>query len=118
MHRPVRVGDALPQSTLRYPTLDPNMPIITGLSLLRFNEVDALPLASDTGGLLRCLSGYSCLARLLNSNAMNLDTFLKQPCVQASEPLTCVGSDEDLEALMDAFLRTRFGFSGVQIRGG
>jgi hypothetical protein len=106
------IRDALPQVLRReYPVLDPDMPVITALTLLRFHETDALPLSLGPGRKPRAVSGFSCLARLVRLGPKELGPFLKQPCASASEPLAAVGADEDLASLLNTFLSTRFGFA-------
>jgi hypothetical protein len=116
---PLKVIEAVPWAFRRaYPKLDPRTPIIAALSLLRYHEVDALPLSlsSDLPG--RALSGYSCLTRLLALAPHGLDNFLEEPCGSACEPLTTIGAEEDVASILDEFQRTRFCYAEANAGGG
>jgi len=110
----LRIEEAFPQVFQKtYPVLDPKTPMISALPLLRFHEIDALPLSFDSSKKQRGLFGFSCLARILTLGPRRFSSFLKQPCEDASEPLTTVHSKSALSRLLDAFLETRFGFARV-----
>src|SRR5271170_2370809 len=65
--RQLKIRDALPQVFNRaYPVLDPKMPMLPAVSMLRFQQIDGLPLVVDvTTSRPRALHGYSLLKRLL-----------------------------------------------------
>ena len=63
----LKIREALPHVFNRaYPVLDPKMPMLPAVSMLRFQQIDGLPLVIE--GTLsgpRALHGYSLLKRLL-----------------------------------------------------
>jgi len=96
-----------------YPAVDPTTPILSVLPLLRFHEIDVLPLSFDAGRKQRGVYGFSCLARLLKVQPGGVGSFLKQPCEVVSEPFATIRADQALSGLLDAFMRRRFGFARV-----
>ena len=110
----MRINQALPRIFERaYPAIDPNTPMISVLPLLRFHEIDALPLSFDSAKKQRGIFGYSSLARILSLGPKRFPGFLNQPCEDVSEPLATVRADRQISKLLDEFHRTRFGFARV-----
>ena len=110
----MRINQALPRLFERaYPAIDPNTPMISVLPLLRFHEIDALPLSFDSAKKQRGIFGYTSLARILSLGPKRFPAFLSQPCEDVSEPLATVRADQQLSKLLDEFQRTRFGFARV-----
>ena len=95
-----------------YPAVDPTTPILSVLPLLRFHEIDVLPLSFDAGRRQKGVFGFSCLARLMKVRP-GVGSFLKRPCEVVSEPLATIRSDRSLSSLLNVFLRRRFGFARV-----
>lgn len=115
----MRIEEAFPRVFERaYPALDPNTPMVSALPLLRFCEIDVLPLSFDSARKHRGIFGFSCLARILTLGPRRFSSFLKQPCEDVSEPLATVNSKSALGRLLDTFLETRFGFARVVESGG
>ena len=113
----VAVQAAFPRIFKRaYPALDPNTPILPALSLLRFHEIDALPIASVTGVERRAVFGFSGLSRLMTMGPKGFAKFLKEPCESASDVLASVDAADSLARLLDTFWRTKFGFAWVDGR--
>ena len=116
----MRIKDSMPGIFQKaYPVLDPKTEMLPAMSLLRFHEIDALPLAFDGGGKRqehkqRAVFGFSSLVRLLLLKPKELGPFLKKPCETVSESLVTVGARQSLSSLLDAFARTRFGFARVE----
>ena len=115
----LRIKDALPHIFEKaYPVLEPKTQMLPAMSLLRFHEIDALPLSFDAAGgqqqRPRAVYGYSILARLLLLGPKGLGAFLKQPCEKASEPLATVRANDSLSTLLDTFARMRFGFARIE----
>jgi len=96
-----------------YPAVDPTTPILSVLPLLRFHDIDVLPLSFDAGGRQEGVFGFSCLARLMKVRPEGVGSFLKRPCEIVSEPLTTIRADRSLSSLLNVFLRRRFGFARV-----
>jgi len=110
----LRIRDAFPKMFERaYPAVDPTAPILSVLPLLRFHEIDVLPLSFDVGRRQRGIYGFSCLARLLKVRPGGVGSFLKEPCYVVSKPLPTIRADRSLSGLLDVFLRRRFGFARV-----
>jgi len=113
----LQIREALPSLfEVAYPVIDPKAGMLSALSLLRFEEIDALPLSFDSDGKHRAVAGFSSLARLMRIDPKALRKFLKQPCEEASEPLASVDAGRSLSVLLDKFLETRFGFARVNER--
>lgn len=115
----MKIKEALPGVFHKaYPILDPKTEMLAAMSLLRFHEIDALPLSLDTEeeghGSQRAVFGFSSLARLLMLKPEQFGAFLKQPCESASELLATLGSGRGLSALLETFAKTRFGFAKVE----
>jgi hypothetical protein len=111
----LKIRDALPQVFNRaYPVLDPKMPMLPAVSMLRFQQIDGLPLVIDvTAARPRALHGYSLLKRLLALGQGGFWKFIERPCEDAAQSIGTVGADENLERLFDVFLKERFGFAWI-----
>jgi len=111
----MKIRDAFPRAFQRaYPAIEPEAAMLSVLPLLRFHEIDALPLSFDPGAKPRGILGYSCLARIRVMNPDQLACFLKMPCEQVSEPLATVKANRTLSMLLNTFLRERFGFARIE----
>lgn len=116
---PLKIRDAMPGIFQRsYPLLDPRTEMISAMSLLRFHEIDALPLSFDAmrrdADQVRAVFGYSSLARLILLDPRQFAAFLTRPCHEASDPLAVVSSRSSLARLLDTFAKTRFGFARIE----
>ena len=111
----MKIREAFPKVFERaYPAIDPATPMFSVLPLLRFHEIDAIPLSSfDSSKKQRAVFGYSSLARILLVNPRRFEEFLKQPCEEVSDQLSVVDARGPLSRLLDAFLSARFGFARV-----
>ena len=78
---PVQIGEALPQVFRRtYPIIEPTTQMLLALSLLRFHEIDALPIGIKASQKKRlAVFGYSCLSLLLETPPKNYGKFLELP---------------------------------------
>ena len=111
----MKIRDALPQVFNRaYPVLDPKMPMLPAVSMLRFQQIDGLPLVIDVAAARpRALHGYSLLKRLLALGQGGFWKFIERPCEDAAQSIGVVGADESLERLLEVFLKERFGFAWI-----
>ena len=110
----MRIVEAFPLVFERaYPAIDPKTPMMAALPLLRFHEIDALPLSFDSGRKHGGIFGASCLARIVTLKPKGFSAFLQQPCEEVSGPITTVQAKAALSHLLDIFLETRFGFARV-----
>jgi hypothetical protein len=111
----LKIRDALPHVFNRaYPVLDPKMPMLPAVSMLRFQQIDGLPLvieATTTRPL--ALHGYSLLKRLLALGQGGFWRFIEKPCEDAAQTIGVVSADESLERLFEVFLKERFGFAWI-----
>ena len=87
--------------------------MIAAISLLRFHEIDVLPLESESGVIRRGILGFSILSRLMALGLEAWASFLDKPCGDAAEELPAVGVDDPLEELLDTFMKRMFGFAVV-----
>ena len=109
----LKVKDALPEVFSRAnPVLDPKMPMLPAVSMLRFSQIDCL-LVLEGGKVPRAIHGYSILTRLLRMPPDEFWPFLERHCEDASQPVARVSADDDLATLLDTFDRERFGFAWV-----
>jgi hypothetical protein len=115
----LKIRDALPHVFNRaYPVLDPKMPMLPAVSMLRFQQIDGLPLVIEvTSARPRALHGYSLLKRLLVIGQGGFWSFIESPCEAAAQSIGTVGADEDLGSLLDVFLKERFGFAWISDAG-
>jgi len=110
----LEIREAFPKIFERaYPAVDPTTPILSVLPLLRFHEIDVLPLSFDAVRRQKGVFGFSCLARLIKVRPEGIGSFLRRPCEVVSEPLTTIRADRSLSSLLNVFLRRRFGFARV-----
>jgi hypothetical protein len=111
----LKIRDALPHVFNRaYPVLDPKMPMLPAVSMLRFQQIDGLPLVIEVSAARpRALHGYSLLKRLLALGQGAFWRFIERPCEDAAQSIGVVGADESLERLFDVFLKERFGFAWI-----
>jgi len=110
----LKIREAFPKMFERaYPAVDPTTPILSVLPLLRFHEIDVLPLSFDAGRKQKGVFGFSCLASLMKVRPGGAVSFLERPCEVVSEPLSTVRADRSLSSLLNVFLRRRFGFARV-----
>ncbi len=111
----MRIRDALPHVFNRaYPVLDPKMPMLPAVSMLRFQQIDGLPLVIETAaGRPRALHGYSLLKRILALEQGGFWKFIERPCEDAAQSIGAVSAQDDIERLFDVFLKERFGFAWI-----
>jgi hypothetical protein len=111
----LKIRDALPHVFNRaYPVLDPKMPMLPAVSMLRFQQIDGLPLiVSAATARPRALHGYSLLKRLLALEQGGFWSFIEKPCEDAAQSIGTVSAQDDLERLFEVFLKERFGFAWI-----
>jgi hypothetical protein len=111
----LKIREALPHVFNRaYPVLDPKMPMLPAVSMLRFQQIDGLPLVIEgAASRPRALHGYSLLKRLLALGQGGFWNFIERPCEEAAQSIGTVGADQDIERLFDVFLKERFGFAWI-----
>jgi hypothetical protein len=111
----LKIRDALPHVFNRaYPVLDPKMPMLPAVSMLRFQQIDGLPLVIE-GNLARprALHGYSLLKRLLALGQGGFWRFIEKPCEDAAQSIGTVAASQEVESLLDVFQKERFGFAWI-----
>jgi hypothetical protein len=111
----LKIRDALPHVFNRaYPVLDPKMPMLPAVSMLRFQQIDGLPLVIESKSARpRALHGYSLLKRLLALGHGNFWSFIEKPCEDAAQSIGTVPANQDIESLLDLFQKERFGFAWI-----
>jgi CBS domain-containing protein len=112
----VRIGEALPQVFQRsYPIVMPSTDMLMAASLLRFHEIDALPIEfRPTTKKRLAVFGYSCLSKLLKTKTTNYESFMRLPARRAALKLSSIGVNLDIPDLLRIFRKTRFGFAWVE----
>ncbi len=110
------IGEALANIFKRtYPVIEPNTQMLLAVSLLRFHQIDALPIGFKPRQKKRlAVFGYSCLSKLLEMKPRGYGRFLEMPCERAALELSTIDFDESLEALLRVFENTKFGFAWVE----
>lgn len=116
----MRVRDALPHVFTRaYPVLDPKMPMLPAVSMLRFQQIDGLPLVVEgSTGRPRALHGYSLLKKLLALGQGGFWKFIERPCEDAAQSIGTVSAEAEIESLFEVFLKERFGFAWISESAG
>ncbi len=111
----MKIKEALPHVFNRaYPLLDPKMPMLPAVSMLRFQQIDGLPLVIEgTASRARALHGYSLLKRLLALGQGGFWRFIERPCEEAAQSIGTVDADQDIGRLFEVFLKERFGFAWI-----
>lgn len=115
----MKISKAIPSIFQRvYPVLEPNTEMAVALSLLRFHEIDALPIGFKTGESRKlAIFGYSCLSKLLETKPKDYSKFLEMPCENTALELSTIDVEKELEALLRVFEKTKFGFAWVESSG-
>ena len=116
----MKIREALPHVFNRaYPVLDPKMPMLPAVSMLRFQQIDGLPLVIEgTTSGPRALHGYSLLKRLLALGPGGFWKFVEKPCEDAAQSIGTVNADQELESLFEVFMKERFGFAWINSKDG
>lgn len=113
---PMNIGEAFPRIFQRTcPVLEPGTSILLAAPLLRFHQIDAIPIwfrPKQRNKLV--LTGRSCLSRLHETPPDEYGKFLELPCERASLELSSIDIDDTLEGLLRLFVKTRFGFAWVE----
>ncbi len=111
----MKIGDALPGIFKRtYPVLEPSSQMLVVLSLLRFHEIDALPISFEPRQKKRfAVFGYSCLSKLIETEPSDYGKFLQTPCKKSALELSTVDVESELESLLRVFEKTKFGFAWI-----
>ena len=112
----MQIGEALPHVFRRtYPIIEPTTQMLLAISLLRFHEIDALPIGFKASQKKRlAVFGYSCLSMLLETPQEDYGKFLNLPARKAALELATTGVDNDIKSLLEIFKRTKFGFAWVE----
>ncbi len=112
----MKIDEALPEIFARsYPVLEPSTKLLLALSLLRFHQIDALPLSIQRGQRTNlAVMGYSCLSNLLDTNPEEYGKYLEQPCKKVAQELATLPSGEELTELLELFRKSKFGFALIR----
>ena len=112
----MKIGEALPQIFFRAsPVLEPGTKMLLAVSLLRFHQIDAIPIGFKARQKKkRAVLGYSCLKRLIQTDPADYGKFLELPCEKASQELSTIDNTEDIKELLRLFQNTKFGFAWVE----
>jgi hypothetical protein len=112
----MEISEALPGIFRRtYPVLEPGTQLLLAASLLRFHQIDAIPIGFEKGQKKHlAVLGYSCLSKLLKTDPSWYKSFLEQPCENAAQEIATVSADTELSTLLKTFEKTEFGFAWVE----
>ncbi len=112
----MQIGEALPQVFQRsYPVVQPATEMLLAVSLLRFHQIDALPIEFKALQKKRlAVFGYSCLSKLLETRPRDYGSFLKLPARKAALELSTIDVDSKISGLLRLFQKTKFGFAWVE----
>ena len=112
----MKIGEALPQIFKRsYPALEPGTQMLLAVSLLRFHQIDALPVGFKARQRKKlAVFGFSCLSKLMETSPRNYGKFLNLPCEKAALELSRVDVDGTIAGLLRVFQKTKFGFAWVE----
>ena len=98
----LKIKEALPHVFNRaYPVLDPKMPMLPAVSMLRFQQIDGLPLVIDvnSGGRPRALQRVFPPEAALGHRPGGFWKFIERPCEDAAQTIGVVGANESIEHL-------------------
>jgi CBS domain-containing protein len=114
----VRISEALPNIFNRtYPVLEPKTQMLLAVSLLRFHQIDALPIGFRRLEKKKyAVFGYSTLSTLLETKPTYYGRFLEQPCESTALKLSIISATKSVESLLQVFKTTKFGFAWVEGR--
>ena len=112
----MKVGDALPNIFMRTtPVLEQGTQMLLAVSLLRFHQIDALPIGFKPKQKKKfAVFGFSCLSKLLETPPGLYGKFLELPCESASLELSSTDVNDSIEDLLRVFEMTKFGFAWVE----
>ena len=112
----MKIGEALPHIFNRtYPVLEPGTQMLLAVSLLRFHQIDALPIGFKPKQKKKlAVFGFSCLSKLQETSPKEYGKFLELPCQKASLELSTIDIKDTIENLLHVFERTKFGFAWVE----
>jgi CBS domain-containing protein len=112
----MKIQEALPHIFKRtYPIIERGTEILLAASLLRFHQIDAIPIGLERRQKKHlAVVGYSCLANLMKIEPSNYPRFLQEPCEKSAQELSVVRADAEIEDLFELFDRTKFGFAWVE----
>ena len=112
----MKIGEALPHIFNRtYPVLEPGTQMLLAVSLLRFHQIDALPIGFKRLEKKRyAVFGYSTLSKLLQTKPSEYGKFLELPCETAALELSTIPDTKDLKTLLEIFRATKFGFAWAE----
>lgn len=115
----VKIGVAIPEVFSRtYTTLDPSTHMLVALSLLKFENVDAIPIGVvGSPGKKRVVSGYSCLSEI-HLNQGNVARLLTKPCENFSVVMKTIEAESDIKDLLRIIGRTGFGCVCIERNSG
>ena len=89
--------------------------MLLAVSLLRFHQIDALPIGFKRLQKKRyAVFGYSTLSKLLQTDPSEYGKFLEQPCETAALELAAISDTKDVEELLRTFKATKFGFAWAE----
>jgi len=112
----MKIGEALPHVFNRtYPVLEPGTQMLLAVSLLRFHQIDALPIGFKKLEKKRyAVFGYSTLSKLLQTQPSEYGKFLEQSCETAALELSVIPDTREVESLLKTFKSIKFGFAWME----
>lgn len=112
----MKISEAIPEVFKQtYPILEPGTQLLLAVSLLRFHQIDALPIGLKPRQKKRlAVFGYSFLSSLLKTERHEYTKLLESPCEVASLELASIGDGRSVRSLLEVFHRTKFGFVWVE----
>lgn len=115
----MKISEALPEVFTRaYTMIEPHTHMLLALSILRFQNLDALPIGVWKSRSRKiAVSGFSCLSEVMSLGPGDYERFLNEPCESYSVKLATIHAEDDLEDLLRTFSETGFGFACVDGRG-
>jgi hypothetical protein len=114
----MKIKEALPYIFKRtYPVLENKTQLLVAGSLLRFHQIDAIPIGFQKKQKKHfAVAGYSCLSKLAQIDPTRYRNFLEGPCENAAQELSRISSDAEIVKLFRLFDKSGFGFAMVEGR--
>ncbi len=112
--RSLKIAQAFPGILERqYPIVKGGYPLLTILYLLRMQDIDAVPISPVTKSRARAVFGLSSLPLFMNLAPERFAELLRGPCEAASDELSLLNVEDELDSLLEAFESKRLGFALV-----
>jgi CBS domain-containing protein len=111
----MKIASAFPRLKEKdYPIVEPDVSLLTVLFFLRMKDMDAVPITSGESSGHRAVLDRSSLDLLARLGPKAFSDLLKGPCERVADELPVVEADDEVESLLDAFVKRNLGLALVR----